>query len=274
MPKNRYGLSRNIPVDVKTGVRRRCGFGCVICGNAIVTYEHFDPVFTECRSHSVHGITLLCGSHQIQSTKGLLSKDTIKAANLNPFCRHQAAPSHLFDLGGQRPSLIFGSNDFSRIGPGIWVDGEPFIRIHEPDKGSSLWRLSARFKNEGGHVECEIRENELLLNSLSADIVQTTNRFTIVGPNNSIWLELELRPPNALIVKKYKTVTKIGIFEIGEAQLSDFVPKTPNHTGMRTASMMKIGGLVFVDCKFQSEGGISVTSSGFTLMPGQQNSMT
>ena len=36
MSTNKHGLSRDIPRAVKTVVRRRCGFGCVICGNAIV----------------------------------------------------------------------------------------------------------------------------------------------------------------------------------------------------------------------------------------------
>lgn len=29
---NKYGLTRDIPEDVKRKVRKRCGFGCVICG--------------------------------------------------------------------------------------------------------------------------------------------------------------------------------------------------------------------------------------------------
>ena len=49
--KNQYDLSREIPADVKRAVRQACGYGCVICGSAIIEYEHVDPTFNEAREH-------------------------------------------------------------------------------------------------------------------------------------------------------------------------------------------------------------------------------
>ena len=51
--KNQHGLSRSIPEDVKQHVRQECGFGCVICGNIIIDYEHIDPGFAEARESCV-----------------------------------------------------------------------------------------------------------------------------------------------------------------------------------------------------------------------------
>ncbi len=48
---NKHGLSRTIPEDVKRQVRQACGFGCVCCGFAIVTYEHIEPEFHNAESH-------------------------------------------------------------------------------------------------------------------------------------------------------------------------------------------------------------------------------
>src|SRR5262249_39317629 len=111
--RNKHGLSRYIPKAIKKQVRRRCGFGCVICANAIITYEHIEPPFAEAREHDPDRITLLCGAHQVASFKGLLSKETIWAADKRPICKTTQAPKHIFDLGGKKPRLLLGGNDFS-----------------------------------------------------------------------------------------------------------------------------------------------------------------
>ena len=49
--ENEHGLPRHIPADVARAVRQECGFGCVICGVALIQYEHFDPEFAEAREH-------------------------------------------------------------------------------------------------------------------------------------------------------------------------------------------------------------------------------
>lgn len=45
MNKNQHGLSRNISEDIKQEVRKKSGFGCIICGLGIYEYEHIDPEF-------------------------------------------------------------------------------------------------------------------------------------------------------------------------------------------------------------------------------------
>lgn len=52
---NQFGLSRDIPEAVKRQVRQRDGFGCIICGSAIIEYEHFEPEFHAAKFHSVDG---------------------------------------------------------------------------------------------------------------------------------------------------------------------------------------------------------------------------
>ena len=96
--RNQYGLPRHIPEAVKRAVRRRCGFGCVKCGNAIITYEHMEPKFRDARCHDPRRITLLCGHHQQESTKGLLSLETIKEYDADPVTKRQGFSSYVFDL--------------------------------------------------------------------------------------------------------------------------------------------------------------------------------
>jgi hypothetical protein len=182
---NKYGLSRNIPTEVKRTIRRRCGFGCVVCGNAIVTYEHIDPVYADAREHDPECMTLLCGGCQLESTKGTLSKKTIKAANNSPFCKRAGHAKHIFDLGGKRPKLLLGGNDFTDCGQMIRVDGETLFEIEPPERLSSRWRLSATFRNSNGDILCEIIENELKLNPDNFDIEQTARIFRVKSCDGS-----------------------------------------------------------------------------------------
>src|SRR5687768_2599641 len=108
-PRNRLGLARDIPDAVKREVRQRCGFGCVIDGSALYTYEHFDPPYKDARRHEPAGITLLCGSCQLKTSRGQLSKLTIAEANANPYPLHQGWSGAVFDVGPKRPFVVLGT---------------------------------------------------------------------------------------------------------------------------------------------------------------------
>jgi hypothetical protein len=55
---NSFGLQRHISKSVKRIIRKNSGFGCVICGKAIVHYDHVDPDFTEANEHDPTKMTL------------------------------------------------------------------------------------------------------------------------------------------------------------------------------------------------------------------------
>ena len=43
---NKFGLRRSdFHADTKRLIRQRDGFGCVVCGLALIKYEHLDPEF-------------------------------------------------------------------------------------------------------------------------------------------------------------------------------------------------------------------------------------
>ena len=83
---NRFGLKRAIPTDVAKAVRRRCGFGCVVCGSAIYDYDHFDPEFKDATTHNPSGIILLCPNHHREKW-GVLSRKTLEQWAKVPFCK-------------------------------------------------------------------------------------------------------------------------------------------------------------------------------------------
>ncbi len=86
MTENKYGLKRSIPAEVKREVRKRCGFGCVICGNGIDDYEHVDPPFKDAKEHDPNGIALLCPNCHAKKTRGFGSANIVCNALKKPFC--------------------------------------------------------------------------------------------------------------------------------------------------------------------------------------------
>jgi hypothetical protein len=215
MDSNRFGLTRSsLGRKIKTEVRRRCAFGCVVCGNAITTYEHFDPPFAEAKSHDPDGITLLCGHHQLASMKGILSKETIAAANKYPMCKQNGFANDLFDLGSTFPILIAGTTQFIDCGSAFKICGDPYIWVTRAEKHSRLFRLSAKFTDRAGRILCEIKENELRVNVATYDFEQIARRYTITDAGGEIVLALELEPPRALCIRKCNLETPRGTISV------------------------------------------------------------
>ncbi len=91
--RNQFGLPREIPGDVRRAIRKRCGFGCVICGAALYEYHHFNPAYVDAVEHNPNNIALLCGSHHDKATKGMLSDVTVREASLHPVCHQRDSHS-------------------------------------------------------------------------------------------------------------------------------------------------------------------------------------
>ncbi len=259
--KNKHGLSRYIPTPIRREVRRRCGFGCVLCGNAIITYEHFDPPFAKARRHDPKGITLLCGSHQIESAKRLLSKNTIQQADKNPLCRQVGYAKHLFDIGNGRPSLSFAGNDFTQCGPKIEFEGESLFELLPPELKSHRWRLSARFRDQRNRIVCEIKENELLVNSGNFDVLETATRFEVRPEDGSApYLEFEIDASrNALVLHRYSVITPKGRLTIGEGPTTN-MPLLARQMNKVPMLSFESGNshISFAACSFVSPGGIKL----------------
>lgn len=74
---------RTIPQPIRREVRKRCGFGCVICGSPIYHYDHMMD-WAIYKRHRADEITLLCPTHHQEKNSGLLSLQTIKKHNEKP----------------------------------------------------------------------------------------------------------------------------------------------------------------------------------------------
>ncbi len=116
----------NIPEPMKRRIRQRCGFGCVVCGLPLYTYEHMDGWATV-RRHDEEEITLLCDGHQRERTNGLLPVGHVRSANRRP-CNKRKGHSHPYALHytGSSCKFLVGGNDFERTN---LREGTEFIAI-------------------------------------------------------------------------------------------------------------------------------------------------
>ena len=235
----------------------------MICGNAIITYEHIDPTFENSQNHNASRMTLLCGGHQLESSKDLLSKLSIKNADRFPYCKKSGHAKHLFDLGGQRPTILLGDNDFTQCGSRIVINGEVWFAVLPPERKSRIWRLSARFKNHDNKIICEIKENELLICAENSQVTQTANRF-IISDSENVLLEMELQHPSVLVIKRYRFETDSGTIIIAEDLVPDFLNNTfPNKPVSQTKELTMTfesgnSRCVFLKNSFISPSGIDL----------------
>ena len=200
--KNKYDLTRDIPDPVKRQVRQSCGFGCVICGASIIDYEHVDPIFAEAKEHDPEKIALLCPQHHAKVTRGFLSKDRVKEAMHDPFCKKSGYASELFDIGKSDPVIQFGGVTIYACSIPIEVKGVPLFEVKEAEEDGGPFRLSGNFCNTRGNPSLAIVDNEWRAYGTNWDVDVVGSTITIRDNPKHVSLRLVARPPNSVVVEE------------------------------------------------------------------------
>lgn len=198
---NKYGLSRNIPNEVKRAVRQRCGFGCVICGSGIIVYEHVIPEFAEATEHNPDHITLLCPQCHAKVTNGFWSKQKVKEAMRTPKSKRQGFSREFFDIGNGHPSLQFGGMLLKNCSIPIEVCGLPLFKIERSEE-NGLFMLSGTFCNPKGEITLRIVENEWFAQESNWDVEVAGGKLIVRGAKGDIHLKLVADPPETIIVDR------------------------------------------------------------------------
>ena len=204
MPRNRFGLSRNIPSPVKREVRQRCGFGCVVCGAGIYDYEHFAPEFQHARFHDPNGITLLCPQCHQRKTRRRLSIDTVESANADPVCLRSGFVSEPFDFAVGHPIEVFlGANVFRGCGSLITLGETPVLSIGPPSEVGAPFTLSTFFSDVAGRVTCVIDQNVWRAATENWDIEWSGPRLIVRRGRRDIVLDLTVEPPGRIRIERF-----------------------------------------------------------------------
>jgi len=183
--KNKHGLGRHIPKAVRALVRKNSGYGCVICGNAIVEYEHVDPEFHEAKIHNASCMALLCPTCHSKVTKGAMSKSLVKEAMKNPWSFQHGLSYDDLELPPSDPKMYIGNSVYNTENVLLRARGKDLIKFHPPEVANTPFRISAEFYNELGVLTSRIRKNvfESILGDHDIEFVGT--KITIKTPGSN-----------------------------------------------------------------------------------------
>jgi len=243
--KGESPTNRNIPLPIKREVRRRCGFGCVVCGLPLYEYEHMEG-WAKARRHVAKEITLLCDQHHKERTNGLLPVKAVREANANPHnLRRGVSKPYDLHFCGPEAEIEVGGNRFSATYKGygtaiypLMVDGVSLIGFM---LGDEHLFLNLSVFDENNRLVILVNENELIFSIDPWDIQLVGKTLTVREAHKEILIELEFHPPGRVVVKR-------GRFLLNGVEIL-VRPKniliTNNATVLHGASMKDItGGLV------------------------------
>lgn len=182
--RNRFGLNRNIPEDIKEQIRNRSGFGCVVCGSIPYEYEHIDPEFVDAQEHDPERMALLCPTHNQEKKKGLLSKRDIYEFYKKPACLINKFAKYKFNTPRESLNWSFGGVKFLNNDKDVCVNGKPILSITGGRTEFEPLLLNGYFYDNNNRNICDIIDNELRI------IVQNIGDFRNIN-NNFCFRSLE-----------------------------------------------------------------------------------
>ena len=194
-----------IPPALEGEVRRRCGFGCVICGLPLYEYEHMLG-WANVQRHVAEEITLLCDMHHREKTNGLLPMEEVQAANEAPFnLREGVSKPYNLHYNGPRCETIIGSNKFSmNVGDGpvsipLVIDGRALILFNSLD---NHFLLNLELFDEFNHPILRIANNELQYSVTPWDIRLRGRNLLIRAAERRILVDISFEVPNRIVINR------------------------------------------------------------------------
>lgn len=221
---NQFGLPRHIPDDVKRQVRQRCGYGCVICGTAIVEYEHVRPEFARAKVHDPQGIALLCPTCHAKKTRNFLSARRVLEAMKNPAAKISGFAFSELEDHCSHPYIVLGGMTLKNCPTPVQVQGIPLIRIEDAEVDRGPYQLSASFFDEKGNPSLLIRRNEWKVSANSWDVEAVGGKITVRTGLGEIALQLLLDPGEGVVVQRLRMRCRGYFFEANHSQLDVISP--------------------------------------------------
>lgn len=183
-------------------VRQRCGHGCVVCGNPLITYEHVKG-WANTKTHDVEDITLLCSNHQRESTNDLLTEAQVRAFNLDPINLRSGhtAPFQFHFQPGEQAEIRLGGETFTSEGSmaPLVIDNQPVIWFERT--GDELL-FSMTMLDEFNRLLLLVRQNELVVNSGAFDVEFIGRTLTIRQGMRKLFARIRFEPPHRVVIER------------------------------------------------------------------------
>lgn len=202
--RNQFSLSRSIPEDIKRQVRQRCGYGCVICGGAIIEYEHVRPEFAKAKAHDPHGIALLCPICHAKKTRNFLSVRRVLEAMENPASKATGFAFSELEHHTSHPYVVLGGTTLTNCRTPIQITGIPVIRVERAEMAQGPYQLSANFFDERGVPSLFIDRNEWRVSADAWDVEAVGGKITVRTGPGEIALQLLLDPGRGVVVERMR----------------------------------------------------------------------
>lgn len=211
----------HLPAEIKRAVRRRCGFGCVVCGSPAFQYEHIEGYGVT--GHDPDAITLLCSFHHNEKTLKRLPVAAVRRADKNPYNRAKSigakhptyfeGPTLNIDLGSVR---FIGSTEVPEATV-IEVDGEPVLRVRFEEDG--IISIDLTIRDADNRPVLIIRRGELRHATTTWDVTFQAQKLTVRRGPGDIILSLQLSAPDRIVIERAEIWTSGILIRIGGACL-------------------------------------------------------
>ncbi len=195
--------TRDIPEPLKRNIRKRCGYGCVICGKPIYEYHHIYG-FKPKEVHIEDEIALLCGEHHAKVTRKLIPLEYVLKYNSLPHNKKTGTTTADRVWYALNYSLVqIGSNkihvhllDGIQFIP-LMIEGWAFVSLI-PEDGELL--LSLSIFDPWRRPIVAIVKNEVVfqIEGLEMDLNHIAGEFTIKH-QGQIFFQAALRSPTLFI---------------------------------------------------------------------------
>ena len=213
--KNKFGLSRYIPDEIKKVIRQNSKYGCVVpnCRNIIYEYEHLKPEFKDAKIHDPEKMCLTCPTHNPRKT-GVDGEELFSKEQLIEYyskIKESKEPikitnKDIFSGFDKSIKIQFGSLICENISSLIEINGKNIFSFNANyDKSSFAPDIlfNGKFEKPNGKLLFEIVENEWLSNSEHGDLIYKNGVLTIFDENqNPIFLVRKVPSENTLIIEK------------------------------------------------------------------------
>jgi hypothetical protein len=202
----------DIPLPLKRAIRKRCGFGCVICGLPLYEYDHLYG-YSPRIGHVESEITLLCDKHHKEKTNRLLPLQDVLAANEAPLnLRSGVSSPYHFHMSGPKCTVQLGDCSFSAslrqrtalVPLAIW--GQTIVGFTFDDGHLFLTlQLYVRDRSQpksADRLVLAVLENELVYCTDLWDVQFVSSALTVHREHRDIALVMRLHPPDRINIER------------------------------------------------------------------------
>lgn len=175
----------------------------MICGVPIYQIDHMID-WSEVQTHEADNLTLLCGTHHDQKSRGLLPLELVRQANENPFNVKAGftAPFGLHFGAADEVEIVLGSVSFRSTEPNmcaVMIDDQPILAFDRDEDGLGL-HLS--YFNEYNYPVLDIEHNQLVIGRANWDVEFVGKVLTVREQQGVLGLRARFEPPARVVIDR------------------------------------------------------------------------